>query len=81
LIETGSRCLPASATQFKKSVFLLWNNKVSSEESIDPERNTKKLLNEYEKESLKERKTVIGIVESYYEVDFSGQKITITYWD
>jgi hypothetical protein len=78
IIDEKVQDVPASATQFNKSVSAL--EQLSSEEPMT-RKEYRKLLNEYEKESLKERENSDVIVESYYQVDSMAKKYNQAYWD
>jgi len=78
IIDEKVQDVPASATQFNKSVSAL--EQLSSEEPMT-RKEYRKLLNEYEKESLKERENSDLIEESYYEVDSMAKKYNQAYWD
>lgn len=80
IIDETVQDVPASATQFKKSVSALEQLSNSNEEPMT-RKEYRKLLNEYEKESLKERNNSEVIVESYYEVDSMAKKYNQAYWD
>ncbi|MDG1278970.1 MAG: DUF5686 and carboxypeptidase regulatory-like domain-containing protein [Algoriphagus sp.] len=78
IIDEKVQEVPAEAADFKKSVSAL--EQLSTEEPMT-RKEYRKLLNEYEKESLKERENSDVVVESYYEVDSMAKKYNQAYWD
>jgi len=78
IIDEKVQDVPEAAAEFKKSVSAL--EQLSSEKPMT-RKEYRKLLNEYEKESIQERESSDVIEESYYEVDSLAKKYNQSYWD
>jgi hypothetical protein len=78
IIDEKVQDVPEAAAEFKKSVSAL--EQLSSEKPMT-RKEYRKLLNEYEKESIQERENSDVIEESYYDVDSLAKKYNQSYWD
>lgn len=78
IIDEKVQEVPEAATEFDKSVSTL---EQLATEKPTTRKEYRKLLNEYEKESLKEREEPDVIEESYYEIDSMAKKYDQAYWD
>ncbi|PZX56642.1 DUF5686 and carboxypeptidase regulatory-like domain-containing protein [Algoriphagus chordae] len=78
IIDEKVQEVPEEAEKFDKSVSAL---EQLAKEEPKTRKEYRKLLNEYEKESLKEQKEPEVIQESYYEVDSMAKKYGQAYWD
>lgn len=78
IIDEKVQDVPEAAAESKKSVSAL--EQLSSEKPMT-RKEYRKLLNEYEKESIQERENSDVIEESYYEVDSLAKKYNQSYWD
>jgi hypothetical protein len=81
IIDEKIQEVPQEATKFKKSVSAL--EQLASEEP-KTRKDYRKLLNEYEKESLKEEQVAEKqdvVSERYYTVDTLAKKRDLSYWD
>jgi len=78
IIDEKVQEVPEAAKGFDKSISAL--EQLASEEP-KTRKEYRKLLNEYEKESIKEQREPEVIQESYYEVDSLAKKYNQAYWD
>ncbi|MEB2781519.1 DUF5686 and carboxypeptidase regulatory-like domain-containing protein [Algoriphagus sp. C2-6-M1] len=78
IIDEKVQEVPEDAVAFDKSISAL---EQLAKEEPKTRKEYRKLLNEYEKESLKEQEEPDVIRESYYEVDSLAKKYGQTYWD
>lgn len=78
IIDEKVQEVPEDAVGFNKSVSAL---EQLAKEEPKTRKEYRKLLNEYEKESLKEQEEPDVIEESYYEVDSMAKKYNQAYWD
>ncbi|SFA87090.1 CarboxypepD_reg-like domain-containing protein [Algoriphagus aquimarinus] len=78
IIDEKVQEVPEDAVAFNKSVSAL---EQLAKEEPKTRKEYRKLLNEYEKESLKELEEPDVVQESYYEVDSMAKKYDQAYWD
>jgi len=78
IIDEKVQEVPEDAVAFNKSVSAL---EQLAKEEPKTRKEYRKLLNEYEKESLKELEEPDVVQESYYEVDSMAKKYNQAYWD
>ncbi|WPR75503.1 DUF5686 and carboxypeptidase regulatory-like domain-containing protein [Algoriphagus sp. NG3] len=78
IIDEKVQDIPDGAVKFDKSVSAL--EQLASEEP-KTRKEYRKLLNQYEKETIKEQEEPEVIQESYYEVDSMAKKYNQAYWD
>lgn len=78
IIDEKVQDVPDEAVDFKKSESAL---EQLSKEQPTTRKEYRKLINEYEKEALKERDEPDVISESYYSVDSLAKKRALSYWD
>lgn len=78
IIDEKVQEIPENAVGFTKSISAL--EQMATEEP-KTRKEYRKLLNEYEKESLKKQEEPDVIQESYYEVDSMAKKYNQAYWD
>ncbi len=78
IIDEKVQDVPEEAQQFSKSLSAL---EQLSDEQPRTRKEYRKLLNTYEKESIKEQEEPDLVSERYYEVDSLAKKYDLTYWD
>jgi hypothetical protein len=78
IIDEKVQEVPDEVADFKKSESAL---EQLAKEQPTTRKEYRKLINEYEKEALKERDEPEVISESYYSVDSLAKKRALTYWD
>ncbi|WP_296705618.1 DUF5686 and carboxypeptidase regulatory-like domain-containing protein [Algoriphagus sp.] len=78
IIDEKVQDVPDEAVDFKKSESAL---EQLAKEQPTTRKEYRKLINEYEKEAMKERDEPDVISESYYSVDSLAKKRALSYWD
>ncbi|MEN2283785.1 DUF5686 and carboxypeptidase regulatory-like domain-containing protein [Algoriphagus sp. SE2] len=78
IIDEKVQEVPEEAVEFKKSESAL---EQLAKEQPTTRKEYRKLINEYEKEALKERDEPEVISESYYSIDSLAKKRALSYWD
>ncbi|WP_192346976.1 DUF5686 and carboxypeptidase regulatory-like domain-containing protein [Algoriphagus sp. Y33] len=78
IIDEKVQEVPDEAVKFDKSLSAL---EQLAKEEPKTRKEYRKLMNEYEKQSLKEQKEPEIVQETYYEVDSMAKKYNQAYWD